>query len=249
MNPSVNAKKVVSPDVDYSLEDVVLVIATSNLQVGCWHYTRPKREPVPHSYIHFQTPHVQHVEHVLSEQNHHCQKHDIHSDDKKQFSREIYTVDPLGNVIAFTNQASPFSSLLLGKSHVQHEGVPPAVELASRHFGQKKKIGVLTSGGDSPGMNACVRAVVRYGISKGCEVFAIYEGYQGLVDGGSYIKKMGWKDVRGWLAVVCTTIVLPYTVWLCLSINVFCIVTLGRNLHWHCTLHGIQNPRRPSTSG
>jgi 6-phosphofructokinase 1 len=70
------------------------------------------------------------------------------------------------------------------------------------HFGQKKKIGVLTSGGDSPGMNACVRAVVRYGISKGCEVYAIYEGYQGLVDGGSFIKKMDWIDVRGWLAVV-----------------------------------------------
>lgn len=44
-----------------------------------------------------------------------------------------------------------------------------------------RKIGVLTSGGDAPGMNAAVRAVVRYGISKGCEVFAVYEGYQGTV--------------------------------------------------------------------
>ncbi|KAG1253837.1 hypothetical protein G6F68_011143 [Rhizopus microsporus] len=67
-----------------------------------------------------------------------------------------------------------------------------------------KKIGVLTSGGDAPGMNACVRAVVRYGISKGCEVFAVYEGYQGLVDGG--IKRMDWKSVRGYLAVGGTTI-------------------------------------------
>ena len=137
----------------------------------------------------------------MSEANRHCQKHDIKSDDKTH-AREIYTLDPLCNVIAFTNKANPFTSRILGKSHVQHEGVPPTIELASMHFGQKKKIGVLTSGGDSPGMNACVRAVVRYGITKGCEVFAIYEGYQGLVDGGSSIKKMEWKDVRGWLAVV-----------------------------------------------
>jgi 6-phosphofructokinase 1 len=136
--------------------------------------------------------------------NQNFQKHDIQSDDKKDVSREIYTVDPLGNVISFTNKASPFSTTLLDKCHVQHEGVPPAIELASRHFGQKKKIGVLTSGGDAPGMNACVRAVVRYGITKGCDIFAIYEGYQGLVDGGSFIKKMEWKDVRGWLAVVST---------------------------------------------
>ncbi|MCA9947225.1 MAG: 6-phosphofructokinase, partial [Anaerolineales bacterium] len=38
-----------------------------------------------------------------------------------------------------------------------------------------KKIGVLTSGGDAPGMNAAVRAVVRAGISAGAELFAIYE--------------------------------------------------------------------------
>ncbi len=49
------------------------------------------------------------------------------------------------------------------------------------------RIGVLTSGGDAPGMNAAVRAVVRTGISEGCEVFAIYEGYQGMVEGGDLI--------------------------------------------------------------
>ncbi|KAI8971538.1 6-phosphofructokinase [Mycotypha africana] len=71
-------------------------------------------------------------------------------------------------------------------------------------MGKCKKIGILTSGGDAPGMNACVRAVVRYGISKGCEVFAVYEGYQGLVDNG--IKKMEWKDVRGFLSIGGTNI-------------------------------------------
>ena len=44
------------------------------------------------------------------------------------------------------------------------------------------KIGVLTSGGDSPGMNACVRAVVRTGIYHGMEVFGIMRGYTGMVE-------------------------------------------------------------------
>ncbi len=60
-----------------------------------------------------------------------------------------------------------------------------------------KKIGVLTSGGDAPGMNAAVRAVVRAGISAGAEVYAIYEGYQGMVDGREWIRSMTWQDVGG----------------------------------------------------
>jgi 6-phosphofructokinase 1 len=58
----------------------------------------------------------------------------------------------------------------------------------------------MTSGGDSPGMNASVRAVVRMSIALGCESYAIYEGYEGLVQGGSLIKRMSWEDVRGWLS-------------------------------------------------
>lgn len=46
-----------------------------------------------------------------------------------------------------------------------------------------KKIGVLTSGGDAPGMNAAVRAVVRSAISKGMEVYGIHRGYSGLITG------------------------------------------------------------------
>ncbi|AMW99598.1 6-phosphofructokinase [Rummeliibacillus sp. G93] len=46
-----------------------------------------------------------------------------------------------------------------------------------------KKIGVLTSGGDAPGMNAAVRAVVRKAIFHGMEVAGIYHGYQGLING------------------------------------------------------------------
>lgn len=46
-----------------------------------------------------------------------------------------------------------------------------------------KRIGVLTSGGDSPGMNAAIRAVVRCGIEAGMEVYGISRGYEGLLDG------------------------------------------------------------------
>ena len=45
-----------------------------------------------------------------------------------------------------------------------------------------KKIGLITSGGDSPGMNACIRAVVRTAISKGLCVTGFYRGYDGLID-------------------------------------------------------------------
>ena len=46
-----------------------------------------------------------------------------------------------------------------------------------------KKIGVLTSGGDAPGMNAAIRAVVRQGISLDMEVYGIKRGFEGLLDG------------------------------------------------------------------
>lgn len=45
-----------------------------------------------------------------------------------------------------------------------------------------KKIGVYTSGGDAPGMNAAIRAVVRVGIANNLEVFGIYSGYTGMID-------------------------------------------------------------------
>ncbi|KAI1488459.1 6-phosphofructokinase-like protein [Biscogniauxia mediterranea] len=64
----------------------------------------------------------------------------------------------------------------------------------------KKKIAVMTSGGDSQGMNGVVRAVVRMAIHVGCDPYCIYEGYEGLVQGGKYIRKMGWNDVRGYLS-------------------------------------------------
>ena len=56
-----------------------------------------------------------------------------------------------------------------------------------------KKIGVLTSGGDAPGMNAAIRAVTRYALYKNIEVVGIYNGYQGLLD--SQFKPLTERDV------------------------------------------------------
>ena len=66
---------------------------------------------------------------------------------------------------------------------------PPA---ADKHV---MRIGVLTSGGDAPGMNAAVRAVVRTALDQGAEAYAIYEGLQGLIEGGSSIRQMHWDSV------------------------------------------------------
>src|SRR4029453_4167859 len=59
------------------------------------------------------------------------------------------------------------------------------------------RLAVLTSGGDAQGMNPAVRAVVRTALNHGAEIFAVYEGYQGLVDGGDRIRPVTWDDVSG----------------------------------------------------
>ena len=46
-----------------------------------------------------------------------------------------------------------------------------------------KKVAILTSGGDAPGMNACLRAAVRAALNKGIEPYVVYDGYKGLVEG------------------------------------------------------------------
>ncbi len=60
-----------------------------------------------------------------------------------------------------------------------------------------RTIAVLTSGGDAPGMNAAVRAVVRTALARGQRVFAIREGYEGAVADGDRIVPMTWSSVGG----------------------------------------------------
>ncbi len=69
-----------------------------------------------------------------------------------------------------------------------------------------RTIAVLTSGGDAPGMNAAVRAVVRTALARGARVFAVREGYQGAVVGGDRIVPMSWASVGGILHQGGTTI-------------------------------------------
>ena len=56
-----------------------------------------------------------------------------------------------------------------------------------------KSLAVLTSGGDAPGMNAAVRAVVRAGIYNGFKVYGVYKGYNGLLNGD--VKEMNLRSV------------------------------------------------------
>ncbi len=60
-----------------------------------------------------------------------------------------------------------------------------------------KRVGVLTSGGDASGMNAAVRAVVRTALDRGLEIYGIYEGFCGLIQGGDRIRPMTWNSVGG----------------------------------------------------
>jgi 6-phosphofructokinase 1 len=64
------------------------------------------------------------------------------------------------------------------------EATPPAT----------KRLAVLTSGGDAPGMNAAIRAVTLVGVAAGWEVFGVRQGYQGLIDG--QLEPLGPREVQ-----------------------------------------------------
>ena len=59
------------------------------------------------------------------------------------------------------------------------------------------RLGILTSGGDAPGMNAALRAAVRTALEEGMEAVAIREGYRGLVEGGDSFQPMDWDAAGG----------------------------------------------------
>lgn len=56
-----------------------------------------------------------------------------------------------------------------------------------------RRIGIFTSGGDAPGMNAAIRAVVRTALQKGVQVFGIYDGYEGMIEGS--IRELNSRSV------------------------------------------------------
>jgi len=61
----------------------------------------------------------------------------------------------------------------------------------------RPRLGILTSGGDAPGMNAALRAAVRTALEAGMDAIAISEGYRGLVEGGDCFKPLDWDAVGG----------------------------------------------------
>jgi len=58
-----------------------------------------------------------------------------------------------------------------------------------------KRVAVLTSGGDAPGMNAAIRSVIRCGVAKGWDMYGVRKGFAGLISGN--IQQMGTRDVGG----------------------------------------------------
>lgn len=135
------------------------------------------------------------------------------------FPMQLYTLDPLGNVVGVTSTKNAVSTMptrpptadesvtssLVSKapSYTDLKKAVPTSDnypsLPATSDKPKKAIAVMTSGGDAPGMNANVRAIVRTAIFKGCRAFVVMEGYSGLVHGGpEYIKEFKWEDVRGW---------------------------------------------------
>ena len=82
---------------------------------------------------------------------------------------------------------------LLYNSNVIEQYPPRGERIYRFTMKEFKRIGVLTSGGDAPGMNAAIRAVVRTALSHDVEVMGIFRGYSGLIDGD--IKKLEFRDV------------------------------------------------------
>lgn len=148
----------------------------------------------------------------------------ILSESKVEFEEKPHNVitikDPLNNTVSFSNfetmvSDNSFNSCedyIKQKTEELLKDLAPKTEKKSnKEFSikdtfKKKKIAVMTSGGDAPGMNPAVRAVVRSGIYFGCDVFAVYEGYEGLVKGGNLLKKLEWSDVRSFLSAGGTNI-------------------------------------------
>ncbi|KAK6755100.1 hypothetical protein RB195_013838 [Necator americanus] len=58
---------------------------------------------------------------------------------------------------------------------------------------ESKSIAVITSGGDSQGMNSAIRSIVRYGLRMKCRIFFVYEGYEGLIT--NKVEEAKWESV------------------------------------------------------
>jgi hypothetical protein len=88
----------------------------------------------------------------------------------------------MNNLLIFTDKPNPFGSRRRPVTSHQEPSTdtqPTETTQLEVTSGKRRKIAILTSGGDAPGMNASVRAVVRAAIMRGCDAYAVHEGYQG----------------------------------------------------------------------
>jgi hypothetical protein len=105
----------------------------------------------------------------------------------KGTTETLYLVDPLANLIQITNErpvSSPRSPKIPnGESLGSQINLLREDKVLTTSWtclaNPKRNIGFLTSGGDSSGMNAAVRAITRYALYKHCQPYAIFEGYNG----------------------------------------------------------------------
>lgn len=136
----------------------------------------------------------------------------------------------------------PHSALSLGLLVV-------LLPLQPDHFTKRmatKRLGILTSGGDAPGMNPAIRAVVRAALARSADVFAICEGYQGLVEGGDKLRKVDWSFVSGIMNKVYFIFISPTKKKIKINFHNE-LITPGRNSDWFSTLQGVQNTRGKET--
>lgn len=161
LSPSAIPQRKPAGDVDWSLEESSFALAINDAAVSVYFSIRIDKQ-ITHGII---VCLYQAVKAKLSEIDAPIQDQTLNGESK------IYVLDPLNNIIVLTDNTPCV---------LKTTSAAAAVETAST-ASKRQKIAVLTSGGDAPGMNAVVRAVVRYGISKGCDIFAVYEGYQGNI--------------------------------------------------------------------
>jgi len=104
--------------------------------------------------------------------------------------KQIYSYDPLLNLLEFHDESAYNNFMNVIETSEQSQ--------KKRYTNEKpvKKIAIMTSGKETSGMNAAIRALVRCGLTEKIVPYIIFNGFKGLVKGGSSIKIAGWEDVR-----------------------------------------------------
>ena len=93
---------------------------------------------------------------------------------------EMKLNDPCDNHLIISNRQSLFSQKNVSLDSAKAEkGTLTMKSPIQSNLDKRKKIAFLMSGGDSCGMNASIRSIVRVAIYHGCDAYAVYEGYQG----------------------------------------------------------------------